>query len=66
MAVRLFNEMADHPPILQADKGAAARLALWTLSVIVLFQTGVIIWLLRPHVDTPVEVKTAEAAPAPP
>lgn len=56
--------MADHPAILKADKGAAARLALWTLSAIVLFQSGVIVWLLRPQIEN--AAATPAAAPAPP
>lgn len=61
--------MADEPAILKADKGAAARLALWTLVVIVLFQTGVIIWLLRPQIEktaaspTPAPISEAQSAP---
>jgi len=65
MGTRLFNEMADHPAILQSDKGAAGRLALWTLSVIVLLQTGIIIWLLRPHLAAPSDAPPQVAAQVP-
>jgi hypothetical protein len=65
----LFNDMADDPATLPADKGAAARLALWVLSAIILVQAGVIAWLLRSHgLPTPAvtELKSPAASASPP
>lgn len=55
--------MADQPAILQADKGAATRLALWTLSALVLVQSGVILWLLLPRINTETFGSTTAAVP---
>ena len=49
MALASINEMADTPPILRGDNGAATRLALGVLSALVVAQSAALVWAYWPR-----------------